>query len=798
MDEIDRERLALALFEQLADVPENDREPWIELHTGRDSALEGRLRSLIAAERRANMETGGAWQSDETPGPLPERIGAYRITGLIGRGGMGSVYRGERDTGDFDHVVAIKVIKPGLLSDTLAERFRRERQTLAQLSHPNIAQLFDGGEMPGGAPYIVMELVNGHSLQRWVEEATPARSRRIDMFVAICRAVGFAHRSLVVHRDITPSNVLVTAEGAPKLIDFGIAKAPDLEPSLHETRSPSIGSLSLTPGYAAPERMTSANVSTGADVYSLGKLLAWLIPGEERELKAIVTKATAVDAHDRYSTADALAQDVEAWTSGLPVAAVAGGRGYMLAKFVTRNQAPIAAAAIALVLLVSALVYALVANHRAQIARAEAEARFEQTRSIAKALLFDVFDEVSRSPGSTRARQQLAETALRYLEALATIDHAPRDVRLEAGRGFLRLAEVVGGGQAGSLSKYEDGNALLDKSASILKSLYDETPQETAIAEGYAALLLEQSGTNLYNNGKTELANKQAREAQAILAPLARSGDPKLAAMYVVALHAEGDSYEWADDYRTARGILERAEAFAAGLPVAQQRAKAVMSARSTNLRLLGEAYHKLKEPQKAQAALEQAVGINRTLVQAEPDRPDLVRKLVNSLRYAAVVHRTNLRDEAARTMITEAVLQAQRVSDRDPDDGGALHQLALVKEVQAQTLADLRRYNESFAVGDAVVADHRRIVALAGKAAGARRSLAAAMRTVGGNHYNGKDYPGACALWHGALDIYRTLDKEGALADADRKGSMAEMIDYTARACDNGAPRAGLGTEPI
>ncbi len=797
MDEVALERAALRLFEALSDIAEAEREDWIVARTAGNSALEGRLRSLIAAERRASMRTGGAWQ-DPDDAPLPERIGAYRITGLIGRGGMGSVYRGERAAGDFEHAVAIKVIKPGLLSEALAERFRNERQTLAQLQHPHIAQLFDGGEMPDGSPYIVMELVAGRSLLDWVNEQRPSPAERLHMFGLICRAVAFAHASLVVHRDLTPSNVLVTAQGHPKLIDFGIARAPDLAATADGSRLPSLNSLSLTPGYAAPERLTSAAVSTGADIYSLGKLLGWLIPRQDVELAAIVSRATAADPQDRYATALALAEDVEAWRSCRPVAAMEGGRRYVAAKFIRRNRLPLGLATLALALLVGALAYALVANHRAQLAQAEAEARFSQTRAIARTLLFDLFDEVSKAPGSTRARQKLAETGATYLDALAALPSAPDDVRLEAGQGFLRLAIVVGGGQAGSLGHYKDGGALLAKSVAILGPLHQSSPDKPDVTAAYVALLLEQSGTNLYNEGKTALARTQAQEARRLITPLAHDGSASHAALYINALQAEGDSFEWDDDYATARRLLEQGEAFAASLPAGVRQAREVMVARSSNLRLLGMAYHKLKQAEPARRVLDQGIAINRELVGAEPDNPSLTRKLVNSLRYAAVVHRTNLRDAEARRAIEEAARHAARMVDRDPSDGGMLHLLGTVQEVQAQILADQRQFAASFAAGDAVIAAHRRIVELASGADGARRSLAAAMRTVGGNHYNGGDYVGACTLWRGALEIYRSLDQRGTLSDSDRKGSMAEMTDYVARACDNGAPPAGLGTEPI
>jgi serine/threonine-protein kinase len=799
MDELERERRALSLFGTLADIATEEREAWIASETVDDPALEKRLRALIAADARASLRTAGGWDGalGDDGEDLPTRIAAYRVTARIGQGGMGSVYRGERDAGDFEHVVAIKVIKPGLLSEVLGDRFRRERQTLAQLSHPNIAQLFDGGEMADGSPYIVMEYVDGRSLQHWVEQEKPDHAARLRLFGDICRAIGFAHRSLIVHRDITPSNVLVTRDGTVKIIDFGIAKAPDAADAAPASKT-SIGSLSLTPGYAAPERMTSATVSTAADIYSLGKLLAWLLPDRDEELQAIVARACALDPNDRYPTAEALAEDVAAWAVGLPVAAMAGGRAYVARKFVARNRVPIGAAALALLLLLSALVYALVANRAAQVARAEAEARFQETRGIAKALLFDVFDTVSLVPGSTRARQQLAERGVAYLDTLSALADAPRDVRLEAGQGYLRLAEVVGGGQAGSLSHYKDGDALLARSEAILLPLYKQAPSDRAVAAAYAALLLEQSGVNLYNNGKTGLARTQAQQARDILAPLSALGNAKLDGLYVTALHALSDTYQWDDNYKAALPIQEMAERYAAALPPAERDSKGVMVARSTNLRLLGETYHKLKREDRARAVLDQGVAINRALVRAEPDNPAIVRKLVNSLRYVAVVHRTNGRDLEASRAIAEAALNSERLSVRDANDGGSLHLHALVKEVQAQILADLGQFRDSYAVGEEVLAAHRRLVVLSGNAAGTRRSLAAAMRTTGGNHYTGRDYAGACTIWRETLAIYRQLDKEDALSDSDRKGGLAEVTDYVARACENGPPRAIPGVDRI
>lgn len=214
------EREAIALFERVLDLPEGERDVWLATETAGRTDLLARVNAMREADRSAQMRTGAAADELEEDDP-PERIGAYRLTERIGRGGMGSVYRGERAAGDFAHVVAIKIIKPGLLSEALVERFRRERQLLAGLSHPNIAQLHDGGETDAGSPYFVMEYVDGLPLLEWSREQVPSLAARQLLFREICGAVAFAHRNLIVHRDIKPGNILVTHDGMPKLLDFG-------------------------------------------------------------------------------------------------------------------------------------------------------------------------------------------------------------------------------------------------------------------------------------------------------------------------------------------------------------------------------------------------------------------------------------------------------------------------------------------------------------------------------------------------------------------------------------------------
>lgn len=790
------ERHAIALFQEAIDIPPADRAAWIEVRTQGDPELGKRLAAMLRADALVGLQTGGAIDGLDEDAP-PERIGAYRIVERIGRGGMGAVYRGERMTGDFDHVAAIKLIKPGLLSERLVERFQRERQTLAGLEHPYIARLYDGGETADGAPFIVMEYVDGQPIADWADAQGLDRDGRLKLMSDVCDAVAYAHRNLVVHRDITPSNVLVTRDGTVKLIDFGIAKPADEGGDGNNIAPSSIASLSLTPGYAAPERMSGNEATTSSDIFSLGKLFEKLVAScpAHVEQAAIIARATAPSPADRYPTADAFRADIEAASSQFPVAAMGSGRRYLAAKFVRRHRFGTAAAGVALALLLGAFALTIIANIRAEAARAEAERRFAQTRSIAKALLFDVYDEVSRIPGSTDARMKLATTGLAYLDALAADKNAPRDLRIEVGRGYLRLAETTGSGLSGQVGKLQDTNALLARAKAILEPLHTAHPADPAVARAYAEYLVEQSQVDIYNNNNTGLARSHAMEAERLLDRLG-APDRETATLRALAIQAQGDAYLWVDDFGKALPHFQRAEAFAVGLPPALANDAELLAARSANLRLLGEALHKLKDEAATRIVLDRAVEINRRLVNRAPQDPATLRRFAVSLWYRAIVHRSNYRDSEARASIEEALAIARGLSARDASDAGALKLLAAVQEVYAQVLADLKRFPESYAMGDQVQAAQERLVRLAGNAPGALRSMATTLSTTGGNHYNGTDFAGACRVWRQSLGIFEALERRRELAETDRKNGMAELRHYLTSSCENGPPHAGMGSK--
>jgi serine/threonine-protein kinase len=266
-------------------LPKAERTAFLEAKCGADENLLAEINSLLEAEAASEnfIESPTVAVKFLTVDPREtwiagKQIGAYRIEREIGRGGMGAVYLASRADGEFNRKVAVKLIKRGLDTDEIVRRFRHERQILANLNHPNITKLLDGGTTRDGLPYLVMDYVEGVPLNRYADEENLALDARLELFLEVCAAVAYAHRNLIVHRDLKPSNILVGADGAPKLLDFGIAKllAADAAPLTRQT----INDINvMTPEYASPEQVRGENVTTATDVYSLGIVLYELLTG---------------------------------------------------------------------------------------------------------------------------------------------------------------------------------------------------------------------------------------------------------------------------------------------------------------------------------------------------------------------------------------------------------------------------------------------------------------------------------------------------------------------------------------
>jgi serine/threonine protein kinase len=363
------ERRAMDLFERAVDRPEDQRQSWIEGECGADAALaqavSALLRTLTDAQRRLPTEVQVRPLTDPEASP-PARIGPYRLTQLVGVGGMGWVYRGERDDGLFAQTVAVKLIKSGLVSAGGFGRFSTERKILAGLRHPGIARLYDGGADEAGRPYMIMEFIHGRPIDAALEGATSKTV--VQTMIGVCAAVQSAHQALVVHADLKPGNILVEVDGSPRLVDFGIGQL------LSETGD-EMSRFGMTPAYASPQRRAGQRPATADDIFALGVVLHELLslapPSDplpvasdaarsagptsatgraktiKGDLDAIVIKATATDAADRYASVGALADDLQRWLDGFPVQARPRSPGYVLSLFVRRHPLAVAGAGLA-------------------------------------------------------------------------------------------------------------------------------------------------------------------------------------------------------------------------------------------------------------------------------------------------------------------------------------------------------------------------------------------------------------------------------------------------------------------
>lgn len=365
-------------------------------------------------------------------------IGPYRLVHELGRGGMGEVYCAERIGGIAGHKVALKIVKRGMDTDEILRRFDREREILAQLRHPHITRLIDGGATESGRAWFVMELVDGVPITEWCDVRQATLAQRIELFLTVCAAVQHAHRNLIVHRDLKPSNILVDAEGQVKLLDFGIAK---LLGDAAEAKTQSQFKL-FTPEYAAPEQRDGSPVTTATDVYQLGAVLYELLCGQRArpaqnhqtlrlevdpsalataaarqstpgalrralggDLEKITQQALAVEASRRYDSAGALADDLTRYLHGRPVRAVGDSRRYRLGKFLRRHALAVVLASVSIVGLCAATAFALVAMQHERALRVQAEATKNFLIGLFKAS--DPRANAGRSHGQITARDLL-------------------------------------------------------------------------------------------------------------------------------------------------------------------------------------------------------------------------------------------------------------------------------------------------------------------------------------------------------------------------------------------------------
>jgi len=506
------QQIKSALHEAMS-VDAGERAEFLTRLGATDAALRDEVESLLAANEGAsdaflNVTPHAALGLEPLQSTMVgRRCGAYELIEAVGVGGMGEVYRARRVDDEYQQQVAIKLVHGGPGSAFIGSRLRAERQILASLEHPNIARLLDGGTTDEGVPYLVMELIDGQPITDYCTQARLDVAGRLKLFLQVCAAVQFAHQRMVIHRDLKPGNVLVTTDGVPKLLDFGISKILDPGATSGGHAEHTIATLGiLTPQYASPEQLLGQPVTAASDVYSLGVLLYELLTGsrpydvpdhaphEQRltmlgteprrpslvaqkdiqrhlrgDLDKIALMALRREPERRYGTAEQLAEDVRRHLEHRPVSARTPTMGYLLSGFVARHRLGVSLTAVIVVGLCIGIGAVLRESRIAEAHRAQAEMRFNDVRKLANSLIFEIDSSLRDVPGTGPSRKVLFDTALQYLDSLARDVEGNPELQIETAVGYQRLGDIQGSFFA-SQDDYSGALASYQRAASLLQS----------------------------------------------------------------------------------------------------------------------------------------------------------------------------------------------------------------------------------------------------------------------------------------------------------------------------------------
>jgi serine/threonine-protein kinase len=637
-----------------------------------------------------------------------ERIGAYRILGTLGAGGMGEVFLAERADAEFEQKVAIKVVHGGAFSRAVQSRLKIERQILAQLDHPNIAHLLDGGTLPDGTAYLVMEYVDGVPIDTFCDTRRLDVPARLELFATVCAAVHYAHQNLVVHRDLKPSNILVTAAGVPKLLDFGIAKLLDERQLGQHTLAVTRADLRImTPDHASPEQVRGQSITTASDVYVLGVLLYRLLAGVgpfvigsvrlaeieraicetppplpsqavpdansaqahaiseargttvrrlrralEGDLDNIVCMAMRKEPERRYGSAEQLAGDIRRHLQGKPVIARKDTLAYRSAKFVRRHWLPVGTGAVVFLLILAFAVTtdvqsARIAAERDRVAEQREAAEHERARAEeVSTFLVDLFklSDPEVNRGNRVTARELLDSSAKRLRESFKDQPATKAAL---------LATV--GAVYESLGQYQDAVPILRESLALQQQSTDKSRVDT----------LMELGRVLFEGGHLQEAEAPLQEALRLSqrefgATHLESGR----ALWVLGQlrHLEGDAGGAIDLYKRALGIFESDQ----GPPTEVARL----------LDDLAQDYARRQQWIPAKQTYERALAIDRDIL--GNDHP----RVASHLHNLAIVAQ-NMGDlQRAESLYREAIDSEERAfGDQHPETAAAQGNYALLLE---------------------------------------------------------------------------------------------------------------------
>jgi eukaryotic-like serine/threonine-protein kinase len=789
---------AKGILDAALELPAVERSAFVAAAAGGDAALAREVESLLAANegdwKLFDASRTGWAAAFEPPEPprrrIGERIGAWEILEEIGHGGMGQVYLARRADDEFQKKVAIKLVRSGMASAEVLQRFRNERQISAALEHPGIARLIDGGTTARGEPYFVMEYVAGVPLLDYCRDRRLSIRDRLRLFREICAAVQYAHQHLVVHRDLKPGNVLVSPEGVPTLLDFGIAKLVGAGEGAPAGEDTATLLRILTPEYASPEQIRGRTVTTASDVYSLGVVLYELLTDEkpyrietgdpeellrvvceadpERpstraaglggDLDAIVLRAMRKEPRLRYASADHLSEDIRRHLDGQPVLARRGTLSYRAGKFARRHRVGLAAVVLLVLALGGGVAATLREARRARRAEARAERRFNDVRRLANSFLFEFHDAIRDLPGTTAARALVVMRALEYLDSLAKESEGDRALRRELAEAYRRVGDVQGnpfmanlGDLGGAVASYSKAIALLEPGIGA--------PEASDAERATLAMSYLGGGSVGLSQGNPRLALAMARKGLALRQALA-ARDPGNVARQMDLSQA----WQFVAFDATAAGKKEEAAAaLAAQASILEVRRRSdpadrgVRRSLAQNLYLSAEALQNQGDGTRALDGYRQAAKIQEDLVREDPASVSFRRDLAWSRIQTGNLELALSNPEAAleeygRALVLFEALVAADAKSTDPVFG-----VALSRHNLGEALAKLGRVPEALAEFRQARVGYEAVVAAAPSNAwtsGMLGMLYVRTAELGG----GADRAAACELYAKALSLLEPI----------------------------------------
>lgn len=630
-------------FLRVLDAASGERDKVLHAACGGDESLRARVERLLLAHEESSPSLAeapiqaavAALPADEA-GPLQsgDSFSSYTIMRSLGAGAMGMVYEAVQDR--TARRVALKIVRPALGGSEAHRRFLDEGRALARLQHPGIAQVYEAriADLRGSpTPYIAMELVDGEPLAEHARDLPVAA--RLELVARLADATHHAHLRGVIHRDLKPANVLVTEQGEPKILDFGIAKIVAEDVRSDRTR---IGEIIGTPAYMSPEQKdgNTESIDHRTDVFALGVILRELVfphaadaplrgvRGRLRgEIDIIIRCATDPDRERRYASAEALADDLRRHLSMRPILAKRPSRVYIGLRFVQRNRTTVIFAAIALIAAVAGGVGILVNAHDARRSAALAAARFDDVRALARSMLFSVHDELILIPGSTAARRQLVATASEFLDRLSADPSADDALRCEMGQAYIRLGDALGYHYAPNLGDIQGALDAYDRGLALLVTLPPAVLQAPEAQFALACGLIHRTSVLMYERQEAGEVRREVEDGRKMLEALLAEDptDSVVVAEVIRSAQRYAMLHKYPDEVHEKLRLLEAADALAVEVSREATSSPAILAGRADIHNWIGYTRFELGLAEGVEAS-EQALEFCRLTLEQAPGDP--------------------------------------------------------------------------------------------------------------------------------------------------------------------------------